>query len=392
MLFRITYILFLVSSITLGSIYIGSFSCRQLLTIVMLICCLKESKGVWTDKCINYLFLFSVFFGITSFYYGHFSEFFKFFVGYYVVAWIAMWSTTITFKRNNSNDCVNTLVCIGLFDSVITILQSVGNEMALALGFVFAPEEAETLMDSVVQGELINNSIMGIFGAVSNGYYLLVASILSLIYVIKGRNVFRYLPFMLCFVASFMCQQRSPFFINILFTTFFIFKSQHHLTPIKKIIRSLIVVLVCAFFVSAFVDFAEHNNMRYFSLAMDDDGREDIYTNCREYLKDNILFANIFEYRRLYQYSPHNLLYNMLIYGGIFGFVPIFVALWIQVKTSLQAVWLFSIRENIVKFVSAGALLAFTANSLLHNASIITGDVLLWVLWGAVISLMRNRI
>lgn len=384
MLFRIIYILFLISSLAFGSIRLGPVSIRQLFTVIMFICCVNETKGFWMDTCTKCLFLFSLFFGLTSLYYDYFPDFIRFLVGFYIVAWIAMWATTITIKKKNVMDCVNTLVCVGVIDSLITILQCLGNKSALAIGVIFSPLEAESLMDSLVQGEIYNHSIMGIFGATSNGYFLMVATILSLTYIVKGNNCFKYFPFVICVIASFMCQQRGPFYINLLFILYFLYKYLQDVTPIKKMALFIAIIIFCAYSMLLFMDFSEQNNMRYSSLAFDGTGREGVYRYCREYLKNNLLFANLFEFRRLYHYSPHNLFYNMLIYGGLFGFFPICVALWIQVKTSLRAVWKSSVRTDIVKFVMAGALLAFTANSLIHNASIITGDVLLWVLWGTV--------
>ena len=389
MVFRIIYILFLISSLILGSQYFGSVSFRQLFAAIMMIYCLKETKGIWMDKSFKFFLLFSFFFGITSIFSGYLDEFIKVFIAYYLVAWVGLWATVITYKKNNVMDCIHTLVAIGVFDAVITIMQSFGNPIALAIGIVSVPEEVEQISASLVQGEFVSKAIMGIFGSVYNGYYLLVVSILSLLYIMKYKNIFRLAPFAICFIASFLCQQRSPFFINVLFLCYFLFKYLRHLKLSQKLILLVMTMLVSLFVLPRFIEFSEQNDMRYSTIGMDGTGREHIYQFAENYIGINLVTANIFDFRKILGYSPHMLLYNMMIYGGLLGFLCISVTLLIQLKKSVSTIWKPLSNKNAIKFLASGAFLAFTANSLTHNASIVTGDLLIWILWGVVFSSNR---
>lgn len=390
MYYRIIYIFFLVSAVVFGSVYLGPISLRQMFALIMLILCLKETKNFWMDKSFKFFLLFSFFCGLTSLLYGYESDFLKMFIAYYIVAWIALWSTFITCKNGNTMDCIHTLVCIGFFDAVITIMQSFGNPIALGVGMMFAPEEVEKMSASIFQGDLINSAIMGIFGAVYNGYFLMLSSILSLIYIMKYKHVVRFVPFFICFLASFLCQQRSPFFINVLFLVFFLFKYIRHLSFSHKMILLVLSVLVFIYLFPMFVDYSNQNDMRYSSVGIDGTGREDIYKHAIKYIESNLFLANIFDFRNRFGYSPHMLFYNMIIYGGLGGFVCVVVALSIHIKASIIAIFKPLCVENLISFFSAGALLAFTANSFTHNASIVSGDMVIWTLWAVLFASLKK--
>lgn len=384
MYFRIIYILFLVSSLVLGSIYIGSVSCRQLFTIIMLVFCLMETKKIWIDKCFKYFLIFSFFFGMTSFDHGYFSEFAKLFVAYYLVALVGFWATVIICEKGYIMDCFHTIVALGVFDAFITALQSFGNPLAMAVGLIFAPEEVEKMAGSLMQGELVSMAIMGIFGAVYNGYYLLVTSVISLLYVFKYKTLIKFIPFGICFIGSFLCQQRSPFFINCLFLSFFILKYFKSLSLSYKIVLFAVIILVISFLLPLFIKFSTQNDMRYSSIGLEGMGREEIYQFAETYILENLISANIFDFRKIYGYSPHMLIYNMLIYGGVLGFVFITISLILQLKKTILSVLKPLKKDNALLFFASGAFLVFTANSLTHNSSIVTGDLLIWVLWGCV--------
>ena len=189
MAFRIIYILFLVSSLVLGSIYVGPLSCRQFFTIIMLVFCFKETKRFLIDKCFKCYLMFSLFFGLTSLYHGYFYDFAKVFLAYYLVALVGFWSTVIIYKKGYITDLFHTIIALGVLDALVTIFQSFGNPLAMAIGQIFAPEEVERMAEAVMNGELVSRAIMGIFGAVYNGYYLLVSSVLALFYVFKYKNI-----------------------------------------------------------------------------------------------------------------------------------------------------------------------------------------------------------
>ena len=386
MAFRIVYILFLLSSMTLGSIYIGPVTFRQLFALIMLILCFKKTSRVLMDTSLTFFVAFSFIFGITSILHGFFNDYFRFIVGHYFVAIIGFWSTVIAYREGNVKDFFHAFVVLVMFDALITILQAFGNPLAMTIGAFFSPIEVEQMSKSLIEGDFVSFSLSGIFGATTNGYYLLVASIMSLFYIFDYKHILKFVPFAICFIGSFFCQQRTPFFVNCIFIVFFIIKIFNSLTAKYKVLLLMGVCIGVVFLIPWFIEFSTQNDMRYLSLGTDSTGRDKIYQNAITYINQNYISANIFEFRRIYGHSPHMLIYNMFIYGGIFGFLCLAITLFIQIIKTIKVILTPLTKENSLLFLASGAFLAFTANSITHNTSIVTGDVLVWVLWGYVIA------
>lgn len=391
MVFKICYILFLISSIVLGSQYIGFISFRQLFALVMFCLCIREPKNLLNENSNKFFLAFVLLFGFTSVLHGYAEDYLKTVLAYYFVAFVGLWSTMLAFKKSYGMVFVHTLVTIGLFDAIITILQSFANPIALSVGFMFASEEIEFITDRFNEGEFVSMALMGIFGAVYNGYFLLVSAILSTVYILHYKHCIKFVPFILCIIGSFMCQQRAPFIILIVFIGFFLIKYSRHLKPIHKFMFFIIAIVAIIYIYPMFVEFSEKNNMRYSSTGLDGTGREHIYKLASEYILNNFFTGNIYDFKNIYGHLPHMLFYSMIIYGGIFGFISVTVALFIQIRKSLSAILRPLNAENIMSLSVSCALIAFTANSFTHNYSIVSGDILYWILWGGVLSLNKYQ-
>lgn len=386
MWFRIIYILFVISSLTLGSVYVGPLSMRHIFSLVMLFMCVKEERALWIDRSFRIFIVFFLCFAVSSFSYGYIEDFLKISVAYYAVAFIGLWATVIMCERYWSLSPIHTIIWLGVIDGIITILQAYSNPVAIVIGNYFCPEEVEMMTEKIISGEFASWSIMGVFGAVYNGYFLLVASILALFYVISYKSVFRLFPYVVCFVASFVCQQRFPFIINVCFLVYFLYKYLGLLSYGKKILLIVSIVAMVAYVLPMFVRFSMQNDMRYSTIGMEDTGRLIIYEEAKTYVSSHLLTANIFDFRAIYGASPHMLFYNMLIYSGIIGFVFLCSIVFIHIKKSIFALFNRLCYSNAAQFCFAGALLAFTCNSLTHNASFVSGDILYWMLWGGVLA------
>lgn len=386
MAFRIVYILFLLSSLALGSIYIGPVTFRQLFALIMLIFCFKKTSRVLMDTSLKFFVVFSFIFGITSILHGFFSDYFRVLVGHYFVAIIGFWSTVIAYREGNVKDFFHAFVVLGMFNALITILQAFGNPLAMTISAFFSPIEVEKISESFIDGDFASFSLSGIFGATSNGYYLLVASIMSLFYIFNYKHILKFIPFAICFIGSFLCQQRTPFFVNCIFIVFFIIKIFNFLTAKYKVLLLIGVCISVVYLIPWFIEFSTQNDMRYSSLGSDSTGRDYIYQHAITYIDQNFVSANIFGFRKIYGFSPHMLIYNMFIYGGFLGFLCIAITLFIQLMKTIKVILMPLTKDNSLLFLASGAFLAFTANSITHNTSIVTGDVLVWVLWGYVIA------
>lgn len=98
-----------------------------------------------------------------------------------------------------------------------------------------------------------------------------------------------------------------------------------------------------------------------------------------EFISNNFLFGGMSSFLKQYTIHPHCILLNAFVETGIFGFI---ITLILYSKQIFCA-------YNLTKISGASlviyAFIAYTLNSLLHNDSIITGDAIVWILWGMVL-------
>ncbi len=351
--------------------------------------CIKESKKIWVEKTWVIYIMFVFWFGFNSCASGYSSNFLRQLIGFYLVAYIGSWSTHILIKKYNVKILIYTIIVLGIIDAVVTILQYYNNPVATAIGLFLVPHDAENLLSSIDRG--VNISIPGMFGFVNNGYFLLIAYVFSLYLIIKNKNWFKFLPLILLFLACFLSQQRSPFYISLLITVLFIFKYFKHLKGIKKNSLVLVTILVLVYIVPKIINFSVTNNLRYTSFGMEGTGREKIYQEAYNYILNNKLDANIYDYINKTGTLPHFLFFNMFIYGGLLGFIPIMIVFIIHFSTSIKIVLMKSIKHTVVNLIFALALLAFTGNSLTHNDSIVNASFLYWIIWTALSTCGNNK-
>ena len=117
---------------------------------------------------------------------------------------------------------------------------------------------------------------------------------------------------------------------------------------------------------------------RYESFALDE--RSDIYSKSFDYILSNPLGANLFDFFYKYDVYPHHLIYNSFIYGTIIGGCAILVLLVVYIKKAVGLVFRKLTDDNCLYVAFAAAFLTYCLISTTHNASIVSGDVLFWLL------------
>ena len=122
-----------------------------------------------------------------------------------------------------------------------------------------------------------------------------------------------------------------------------------------------------------------------YNLGFEATGRDSIYAHAMEYIGENFFFGGIFKLFDTRGFAPHNLFLNAWIYGGIIGFVAIVVLTWKQCVAAVKTVLSKINQSTVPVLVVSLAFLCFTANSMLHNVSVVTGDAVVWMLWAGVV-------
>ncbi len=385
--FKYFYVIFLISIILYGSTYIGFISLRQLTTLIMFIILLKERVVFEFDNIIKGYIVFLFFVFLSSLFEGMVSIFFKDLIAYHFVALVAYQATIVLITKYDAvKYLINTLICLGFFSSVLTILQYYGyiaitNQILDVLNVPTQVGDFERILD--YNENLANYSLSGVFAtSVPNGYYLSLSGVLALYPVAKSDNILKkvllLVVWIFVFLGSFCCQQRLSFLMLLLVSVFIFIKNKSN----YGFMIYLILLLGVCWIVGNF-DTIELG--RYASF--EDQGRNRIYDSAKVYLKNNLLYGGIWGFR---EYaggsSPHNLLLNSLAYSGVFGSIFMFYIIIVQMRTCLNLKELLS--SSALSFILLGYLV-ITANSLTHNMSIVTGEVIFWIMWGAIFAYTR---
>ena len=386
MRYKIAYIVFLISIIFYTNFrVVGFITPRHIMTIMMFFICVFEDKRVFMDKYFRWYLLFIFCFGFSSLITNYFASFLKFFIAYYFVAYVAYWATMILIKKHSGTAVlVNTIVVLGILNALSTIGQFYEIGIFNRIPEIMRINVSEEFLELTEEAdELIGFSLPGLFsGAVSNGYFAMTATLLSLWYQRKRFSLIRLIPWGIGMIGLYVTQQRAPFFITVALSLYILFKvmgkNSGGLTPLIR----LAFVVGVVFGASYFLAFISSGEMRY-SRGMQDSDRSDLVRATWNYLSSHPVFGGRFHSQAHGLRPPHNLFFNAWLYGGLLGLL-IVVGLTIKqvILVAKQAIGK-SFLENYSKTIFGLAFLAYTANSMVHNQSIVTGDAVLWILFGA---------
>ena len=383
MRFKISYILFFVLALLYSSVRVfGGLTPRNLVTVYMFIICFWEDRRLYWDKWLTLYSIFVFFFGLSSAITGYLTPFLRRLIGFYFVAYVGYWSTIILAKKYNALPMLAKLfIFIGLLDAFFTIGQffniSFITSLPPALGIIVD----DSILDSLDTGdEAFGLSLPGIMATdVYNGYFLMVVGILSLYFLKGGFKFIALVPWGVSVVASFMVQQRGPFYILVLLSMFMLYRTLAQSKSKFKVAIIMILLFALPFAAEFFIDYLMSGDSR-FNIGLASTNRDIIFQQCLTYINDHILLGGYYQSKL----APHNQILSAWIMGGLVGVV---IILWMVVSQSILSIKLAFSRiteSSFVYIVFSLAFLGFTMNSMLHNAGIISGDLVLWILWGVI--------
>ena len=183
-------------------------------------------------------------------------------------------------------------------------------------------------------------------------------------------------------IGLYVTQQRAPFFITAGLSLFVLFKvlgkNAGGLAPIIR----LAFIVGAVFGVYYFLAYTSSSEMRY-SQGMQDTTRRTILREAWNYLLGHPIFGGRFYSQAHGLRPPHNLFFNAWLYGGILGLLLIIRITIKQVVLVAKQTIGKSFLDNYSKTIFGLAFLAYVANSMVHNQSIVTGDAVYWILFGA---------
>ena len=108
----------------------------------------------------------------------------------------------------------------------------------------------------------------------------------------------------------------------------------------------------------------------------EDDPRQRIWGYCIDFIVEHTMWGGPVLFEKTYNLAPHNYFLGAFINSGLLGGL---VASYIYFYVLFNSVKLFLKKHSMMVCSLAGAVLIYSAGSLFHNASIISGDTMFYV-------------
>lgn len=383
-IFVILYILFVVAVVIFPSKYIAGIATpRQIMTVVMLITSYTYSRCLFWDEYIKYYLAFIAVFGISSMLTGYTNEFLIKFLSFYLVCYTAYWSTKILNESVGSTFILLfTLTAIGFADAGVTILQAMGNPLATTITDILGVTSNNYNYIKALEhstDEILITSMPGLVSNPINNGYLLMSSAVSSTFLFRySKKYFALCCMLFILLGSFMCQQRSSFYSALLCCLLMIVlllqNSKSTLQPIFLILG----VCIIGYGLSYLYDYLMTSPTRY-ALGIKDNGRLRLYNETIAYLKYNWLLGGYYESHAV----PHNMLIQAFLSGGIVGLIPLIILTVKQMLVFFRNITEF-FDSDFISAVCSVTFFAIFLSSMFHTVSIVSGEVLIWLVWGGV--------
>lgn len=363
---------------------------RHIISLIMLAVCVYE--GFRSDKYLYLYYVFIFFLGLSSIITGYSGYFINKLFGTYVPIITAYAATYILIgKKGGGTLLIWIFICIGFLDAIITIGQYYHLGFVDSIYNLLRLSTDEEFMDlSERRMTLEGYTIPGIMGDVNNGYFLSVVVLIAL-YNKKCNVLVRLVLWTVAIFASFLAQERSGFFMAVFFSAFIIMKNMYTVNKFWGIVISVLLILAGTYFSLSYMDLFSSSDMR-FTKGFDMGGRESLRATAWEYIMSNP-FGGFYEYNAIGYRHPHNFFVNAILYGGVFGGMAIIVLLIIQIIKIIPYLFKKATDENVQgAFLWGLVYINYSINSLVHNASIVSGVFLFFVWWGAFLAFSKLEV
>ena len=380
--YRFLYVIFIIVSVLYRYEMITStVSYRHVISLIML--GVSLFAGYRADKYMWLYLAFLFCFAISSFVTGYSGMFFNRFFGTYLPFITACSATYVLIRKYQGADLLIWLfVGIGLFDAVITIGQFFrwGFVDQVYSFFSFSYDE-DFIEASYQRSDYYGRVLVGLFDSVTNGYFLSAVSLLVLCNK-KCKFFINVLLWVVMISASFLAQERSGFFLAVIFSVFIFIRYLGQKIGYVGVIVGVIIMLFLAVYAADHTGLLLNGDFRY-SKGFDMQNREELRNSAWSYFLQHPL-GGFYDYTARGNGHPHIFIINAFLYGGIFGGVIVIYLLFLQLIKIFPFLFKkFSDPNAEWAFVWGLIYVDYTLISMLHNASILSGTFLFFIWWGA---------
>lgn len=306
-------------------------------------------------------------------------------INYLVCIFIYVVLSKDVINRNEIDNITNVLLVLLIFNCIVTVLQYHNNPLGWGIWYIFND------IESVSQAGLIENMdagsqtlgknfvfCPGIFPSqVYNGYIVGSLSPLVLYQFHRAKKIVYKLFFattlLLIIYSLIVIQQRMAFFLFMVVFTVVMFSKNRALTLLLSVALILVYLLYG-------LDLSEDQFGRL--IDVEDKTREHLYTDGFDYIINHFLVGGRKEFAEIHNLSVHNVFLNAFMYGGVFG-ASLIIIIFIRMCVSSLKLIVQSLKNGLtMTSMLAYALLIFNLISMTHNNSLLTGDAIIWVLYG----------
>lgn len=279
---------------------------------------------------------------------------------------------------------LDSFIVVGLLNAIVNILQYLNSPIGHLLGSAFVDINDEVKMSQFTR--MINGDSayhMGIMGdIVYNGYYSMVLPFLLLLKAKHMNATIQIGLVLFSLISLFTVGERSCLGITVMLLVVYMF-FKYHKSPIFYIVCfGLLLCIVMG--ISATISSDVFQESRW-SERGTDDVRDNINRSAIPFILNHLLLGDLQGFIKLTDFPPHNVIASGFIYAGIFGGVCVLYILAYQAKLSLHSL------KNHQNTLLTLAFVSYTLNGFFHNPAIVTGDVMVWFLWGMVMYFYKQH-
>ena len=384
MRFQLQYSILLIITLVFGSVHItGSAAVSYIVTCIAAILCFIEKVPYPHHRAITTYTVFIAIYSLNCIFYGYVLLLISSLVGFYFVSYIWIWATYILIKKYHSiKALLYTLLLVGFVNAVVTIGQRFMYPLALAIPEILQKKGSEKmdLLINQIANEDYGFALWGIFDMVANGYFSCVTAILSVYICTRVPKIYSILLWALSIVALFYTQERAALVSGVMFSILYfgLLFTKSKLSWKKSLFWAITPIFGVYLYDQLNIQSIIEGS-RYVSFEIGE--RSQIYEKSYEYLINHLFTANVYDFYFTTKLYPHNIVYNAFIYGTIIGGILILITLVSIIIKGLKI-----IKSSFERKVSnellalTFAFMGYNVICLTHNASIVSGDLLFWLL------------
>ena len=385
------FYLFLFASLVLGTFTVGPFSIRVYFTVLMTVYLIIVGRKDRYDKCkmpYTILWLVSIYLLLTALSLtmcGEFdkSDFPKSLLSLYLNCFVTFFAFNHFVKTPKQlTSSIIFLISVVAVDCLVTILQYLGNPVGIgiALGLINDPEvQADILSGQNFGFDTFGKDLtIGIFNyTFINANYIAIVGLMLLGIWESSKNKIAKTGCLCLFVlfvfASFVTQSRTPFILLLLFS--FYIAMRGFLNKRAGIFIAAVFILFLIIVIPLVIDSVDFGRL-FEANKYEDDPRQKIWGYCIDFIGDHLMWGGPILFEKTYNLAPHNYFLSAFITSGLLGGL---VAIFIYFYVLFNSLSLFMKKHSMMVCSLAGAVLIYSAGSLFHNASIISGDTMFFI-------------